>query len=218
MKAITGMLLIGVCGGRWGHCRLGRRSLCPRGRLRQVQPCGLVHRAVRHPEARARSNGPRCSSGWASGNFAYDWRDEHVPTFEEEIVELKKHGDRLLRLLGFSPGHRSAAGKHHVRPQILDHRAQPGGRGARTRRSKPRPSSCKAMADKTRATRLPAGTVQPRRLGRRAGQHGRRDRSGSAPGRQERSRRDRLQPPPRARPHPGFRRRSWPPCSPTCCA
>lgn len=27
--------------------------------------------------------------------FAYDWRDEHIPTFDQEIAELKKNGVEL---------------------------------------------------------------------------------------------------------------------------
>jgi sugar phosphate isomerase/epimerase len=31
-------------------------------------------------------------------HYAYDWRDEHVPTFDTEIVELQKHGIELTSI------------------------------------------------------------------------------------------------------------------------
>ena len=27
--------------------------------------------------------------------LAYDWRDVHIPTFDEEVAELRKHGIRM---------------------------------------------------------------------------------------------------------------------------
>ncbi len=29
-------------------------------------------------------------------SLAYDWREEHVPTFDEEVVQLRKHGIRMV--------------------------------------------------------------------------------------------------------------------------
>ena len=42
--------------------------------------------------------------------LAYDWRDEHVPTFEDEILALQKHGIEFFAYwcpLGDSPANRS---------------------------------------------------------------------------------------------------------------
>ncbi|MEO8494032.1 MAG: DUF6797 domain-containing protein [Planctomycetota bacterium] len=49
---------------------------------------------------------------------AYDWRDEHVPTFEEEIMQYKKHG---LKYFAFWSVHEEAFKlfeKHGLHPQI----------------------------------------------------------------------------------------------------
>lgn len=50
--------------------------------------------------------------------FAYDWRDEHVPTFEQEILELKK---RNIQFFAFWAAHDEAFRlfeKHGLHPQI----------------------------------------------------------------------------------------------------
>lgn len=49
---------------------------------------------------------------------AYDWRNEHVPTFEQEILEYKKHG---LEYFAFWSEHKEAFRlfeKHKLHPQI----------------------------------------------------------------------------------------------------
>jgi putative heme-binding domain-containing protein len=49
---------------------------------------------------------------------AYDWRDEHVPTFEQEILEYKKHG---IEYFAFWGGHEEAYRlfrKYDIHPQI----------------------------------------------------------------------------------------------------
>lgn len=49
---------------------------------------------------------------------AYDWRSEHVPTFEQEILEYKKHG---LEYFAFWSEHKEAFRlfeKHQLHPQI----------------------------------------------------------------------------------------------------
>lgn len=49
---------------------------------------------------------------------AYDWREHHVPTFEEEILQYKKHG---LDYFAFWSWHEEMAElikKHEIKPQI----------------------------------------------------------------------------------------------------
>ncbi len=49
---------------------------------------------------------------------AYDWRNEHVPTFEEEILEYRKHG---IEYFAFWGGHEEAYKlfkKYDLHPQI----------------------------------------------------------------------------------------------------
>ena len=52
------------------------------------------------------------------GRCAYDWRNEHVVEFEEEILQYKKHG---IEYFAFWGGHESAFAlfeKHGLHPQI----------------------------------------------------------------------------------------------------
>ncbi len=57
---------------------------------------------------------------------AYDWRDEHVPTFEQEIIEYKKHG---IEFFAFWSVHEEAFKlfqKYDLHPQIWQTLADPG--------------------------------------------------------------------------------------------
>ena len=44
---------------------------------------------------------------------AYDWRGEHVATFEEEIIQYKKHG---IKLFGLSSGNQGIV--HVIAPEL----------------------------------------------------------------------------------------------------
>jgi len=50
--------------------------------------------------------------------FAYDWRDQHVASFEEEILELKKRGIEYFAFWAFHPAIEPLVGKHRVTPQF----------------------------------------------------------------------------------------------------
>jgi len=59
--------------------------------------------------------------------LAYDWRQEHVPTFEQEILELKKHG---IEFFAFWSEHEEAFRlfeKHRINPQIWKTAPSPKG-------------------------------------------------------------------------------------------
>lgn len=67
--------------------------------------------------------------------FAYDWRDQHLPTFEEELAELKKRDIELTAV--WFPGSMTrqarllldAVKKHGLRPQLwVTMDVQPAGR------------------------------------------------------------------------------------------
>lgn len=51
-------------------------------------------------------------------NLAYDWRAEHVPAFEEEIVQLKKHSIGFFAFWGFHPAIVPLLAKHDVTPEF----------------------------------------------------------------------------------------------------
>ncbi len=58
---------------------------------------------------------------------AYDWRDEHVATFEEEILQYKKHG---IEFFAFWSQHEAAFAlfqKYDLHPQIWQIIGDPGG-------------------------------------------------------------------------------------------
>ncbi len=49
---------------------------------------------------------------------AYDWRAKHVPTFEEEILQYKKHGLEYFAFWSWHPDMAKLIEKHGIRPQI----------------------------------------------------------------------------------------------------
>ncbi|MDA9934533.1 sugar phosphate isomerase/epimerase [Rubripirellula sp.] len=49
---------------------------------------------------------------------AYDWRAEHVPTFEAEIQEYKKHGIEFFAFWSWHDALEPLIAKHGIRPQI----------------------------------------------------------------------------------------------------
>ncbi|MFW6107321.1 MAG: hypothetical protein ACOC8A_01375 [bacterium] len=50
--------------------------------------------------------------------LAYDWRSRHVPTFEDEIIQMKKHGIDFFAFWSFHPAMAPLVRKHGVRPQF----------------------------------------------------------------------------------------------------
>jgi hypothetical protein len=51
-------------------------------------------------------------------HFAYDHRPEHYPTFEREILALKKHDVNLLSVISPSPQMLDLVEKHNLKPQV----------------------------------------------------------------------------------------------------
>lgn len=49
---------------------------------------------------------------------AYDWRGQHVPTFEQEILEYKKHGLEFFAFWGEHEEMFRLFGKHGIAPQV----------------------------------------------------------------------------------------------------
>jgi hypothetical protein len=58
---------------------------------------------------------------------AYDWRQEHVPTFEQEILEYKKHGLEYFAFWSWHEEMGRLIEKHAIQPQIW--RTLGGGQG-----------------------------------------------------------------------------------------
>ncbi len=57
---------------------------------------------------------------------AYDWRAEHVDSFEEEILEYKKHGIEFFAFWGGHPKAYELFAKHKISPQIWRTLSDPG--------------------------------------------------------------------------------------------
>ena len=58
---------------------------------------------------------------------AYDWREEHVPTFEQEILEYKKNGIEFFAFWGVHDDAFKLFEKHDLHPQIWQMMGDPGG-------------------------------------------------------------------------------------------
>jgi len=59
--------------------------------------------------------------------LAYDWRGPHVPTFEQEILALKKEGIEFFAFWGAHEGMFKLFEKHGIAPQIWQTAGSPGG-------------------------------------------------------------------------------------------
>lgn len=57
--------------------------------------------------------------------YAYDWRKEHVPTFEEEILAVKKHGIEFTAFWGVHDEAFKLFEKYGLKPQIWTVMPQP---------------------------------------------------------------------------------------------
>lgn len=58
---------------------------------------------------------------------AYDWRQKHVPEFEEEIRQYKKHGIEFFAFWGEHPEAFRLFEKHQIHPQIWKMFPEPAG-------------------------------------------------------------------------------------------
>ena len=58
---------------------------------------------------------------------AYDWRQNHVPQFEEEILQYKKHGLEYTAFWTWHPDMARLIEKHGIRPQLWAMIPDPGG-------------------------------------------------------------------------------------------
>jgi sugar phosphate isomerase/epimerase len=79
--------------------------------------------AKRGPQERA-----QMLQGLGIRRFAYDWRSEHVPTFEEEILQLKKHGIEYFAYYANHPNLIPLYVKHGLTPQYWIVVGDPGGK------------------------------------------------------------------------------------------
>jgi hypothetical protein len=88
---------------------------------------------------------------------AYDWRAEHVPQFEQEILEYKKHG---LEFFAFWSVHDEAFKlfeKHQLHPQIWVTAPSPAGKLTRDEQIQKAAAQLLPVVERTRKSGCPLG-------------------------------------------------------------
>jgi hypothetical protein len=88
---------------------------------------------------------------------AYDWRAEHVPQFEQEILEYRKHG---LEFFAFWSVHEEAFKlfeKHQLRPQIWVTAPSPAGKLTRDEQIQKAATQLLPVVERTRKAGCPLG-------------------------------------------------------------
>lgn len=87
---------------------------------------------------------------------AYDWRDEHVASFEEEIRQYKRHGIEMFAFWGGHPQAYELFEKHKIKPQIWRMMADPGGEN-QAERVERAAQGMRELAELTKRQGLPLG-------------------------------------------------------------
>ena len=64
---------------------------------------------------------------------AYDWLEQHVATFEEEIIQYKKHNLEYFAFWSWHPAMESLIGKYDIHPQIWITNPSPTGKSQQDR-------------------------------------------------------------------------------------
>ena len=81
---------------------------------------------------------------------AYDWRAEHVPTFEAEILEYKKHGIEFFAFWGEHAEAFDLFAKHDIHPQIWRMMPNPG-TGSDAEKAQTAAAQLKPLAEKAKS-------------------------------------------------------------------
>ena len=87
---------------------------------------------------------------------AYDWRESHVATFEEEILQYKKHGIEYFAFWSWHPAMEPLIQKHGIQPQIWLMFAAPP-EGPHEERVKAAATALLPMVEKTARLKLKLG-------------------------------------------------------------
>jgi sugar phosphate isomerase/epimerase len=84
------------------------------------QPENLVAWCIVPFDARKRNPEERAVMVQELGlqRVAYDWRDEHVPTFEEEILAYQRHGIEFFAFWSWHPEFAPLVKQHGIHPQF----------------------------------------------------------------------------------------------------
>lgn len=87
---------------------------------------------------------------------AYDWRESHVPTFEEEILQYRKHDIDYFAFWSWHEAMEPLIQKHGIHPQIWLMFAAPA-EGTHEQKVKAAAESLLPLVEKTRALKLKLG-------------------------------------------------------------
>lgn len=87
---------------------------------------------------------------------AYDWRESHVPTFEEEILQYKKQGIEYFAFWSWHPSMEPLIQKHGIHPQVWLMFAAPP-EGPHEERVKAAATALLPMVEKTARLKLRLG-------------------------------------------------------------
>ena len=118
MRTTLCVLVLAIVAGIWGGRAIRAAEPLPEGGVFAkpnlvawcIVPFDTAHRGPQQRAEMLQKLGIR--------KFAYDWRPQHVPSFEEEIVQIKKHGIEYFAFWDFHPEIVPLLGKHHVTPQF----------------------------------------------------------------------------------------------------
>ncbi len=99
---------------------------------------------------------------------AYDWRAEHVPTFEEEILQYKNHGMEYFAFWSWHDEMEPLIRKYGIKPQIWQTCSAPQ-EGSQQQKVEAAAKSVLPLVKKARDLGLKFGLYNHGGLGRRAG-------------------------------------------------
>ncbi len=108
----------------------------------------------------AKQRGPAARAEMVAGlglrRVAYDWRENHVAEFEEEILQYKQHGIEYFAFWSWHDAMEPLIRKHGIRPQIWLMFAQPVGE-TQQQKIEAAGKSLLPMVEKTRSLGLKLG-------------------------------------------------------------
>lgn len=118
MRITGSMLLLGLCAAVWSVSPSHAAEPAPEGGV--FAKSNLVAWCIVPFDIMKRSPQQRAEMLQRLGirKLAYDWRGEHVPTFEDEIVQCQKHGIEYFAFWGSHPEIFPLLAKHRQRPQF----------------------------------------------------------------------------------------------------
>ena len=88
--------------------------------------------------------------------IAYDWRQEHVPQFEEEILQYEKHGIEFFAFWNWHDSMEPLIRRHGIRPQIWKTNPSPK-RGTQQEKVKAAADALQPLVAKTKELGLKLG-------------------------------------------------------------